>query len=121
MSDDAKKIFGQNLSFLLDRRGKNQIDVVRDLDVATGTVSEWVRGKKYPRVDKMQALSEYLGVRMSILIEKNGIDTFKREETEERLLRAFRLSSPEIQSAAMTMLENSAAENIKKSAEQSAI
>lgn len=120
MSEDAKKIFGQNLSYLLDRRGKNQIDVARDLDVATGTVSEWVRGKKYPRVDKMQALSEYLGVRMSILIEQNGIDTFKREETEERLLRAFRNSSTDAQEYAIMILEKSASNNIKKDTEKKA-
>ena len=58
MSDNAKKIFGQNLAFLLDRLGKSQVDVARELDVATGTVSEWVRGHKYPRIDKMQSLSE---------------------------------------------------------------
>lgn len=117
MSDNAKKIFGQNLSFLLDRLGKSQVDVARELDVATGTVSEWVRGHKYPRIDKMQALSELLGVRMSILI--NGISIFTQEEIEKRLLRAFRDASPEIQAAALTMLENSAAS--KKDSEQSAI
>jgi transcriptional regulator with XRE-family HTH domain len=119
MSDNAKKIFGQNLAFLLDRLGKSQVDVARELDVATGTVSEWVRGHKYPRIDKMQALSELLGVRMSILIEENGISIFTQEEIEKRLLRAFRDASPEIQAAALTMLENSAA--TKKDSEQSAI
>ncbi|MBR2211952.1 MAG: helix-turn-helix transcriptional regulator [Fibrobacter sp.] len=110
MSDNAKEIFGKNLAFLLDRRGKNQIDVARDLDVATGTVSEWVRGKKYPRIDKIQALAEYLGVRMSILIEETGISTFKREEEETRLLNAFRKASDEIKAAALLLLETSAAE-----------
>jgi transcriptional regulator with XRE-family HTH domain len=119
MSDNAKKIFGQNLAFLLDRLGKSQVDVARELDVATGTVSEWVRGHKYPRIDKMQSLSELLGVRMSILIEENGISIFTQEEIEKRLLRAFRDASPEIQAAALTMLENSAA--AKKDTEQSAI
>ena len=119
MSDNAKMIFGQNLAFLLDRLGKSQVDVARDLDVSTGIVSEWVRGRKYPRIDKIQALAEYLGVRMSILIEENGISVFTQEETEKRLLCAFRSASPEIQAAALTMLENSAA--AKKDTKQSAI
>ena len=67
----------------------------------------------------MQALSELLGVRMSILIEENGISIFTQEEIEKRLLRAFHDASPEIQAAALTMLENSAA--TKKDSEQSAI
>lgn len=33
------------------------------------TVSNWVRGEKYPRIDKIQALADYFGVLKSDLIE----------------------------------------------------
>lgn len=114
MPDNVKKIFGDNLSFLLERRGKSQADVSRHLNVSTAIVTEWVHGKKFPRIDNVQALADFLDVRMSILIEENGIRIFTQEETEKRLLRAFRNASPEIQSAAITMLENSAADRAAK-------
>ena len=119
MPDDARTVFSKNFSFLLDQRGKTQLDVSRDLDVATGTVSSWANGRKYPRVDKMQRLADYLGVRMSILIEENGIALFKREEDENRLISAYRAASHEARGYAMDILEKSAAERQAKEGEQS--
>ena len=119
MPEDARAAFAKNFSFLLDQRGKTQIDVSRDLDVATGTVSSWANGLKYPRVDKMQRLADYLGVRMSILVEENGIDVFKREEDENRLLTAYRAASREARGYAMDILEKSAAERKEKGDEPS--
>lgn len=119
MPDDARAVFAKNLSFLLDQRGKTQIDISRELEVATGTVSSWVNGLKYPRIDKMQRLADYLGVRMSILVEENGIDVFKREEDENRLLTAYRSASREARGYAMDILEKSAAERKAKKSEPS--
>lgn len=109
MPDNARSIFSQNLSFLLDRLGKSQIDVARELDVATGTVSSWVNGLKYPRIDKMQQLADYLGVSLSILIEEEGIETYKREAEEERLLSAYRSADQAAREYALMILESSAA------------
>ena len=119
MSDNTREIFAKNLSYFLDLRGKSQIDVSRDLDVATGTVSSWVNGAKFPRVDKIQALADYLGVRMSILIEENGIAIFAKEEEERQLLSAYRAADPKIRAAALRMLMDSASD--KKDSVKSAI
>ena len=114
MSDNAREVFARNFSYLLEKRGKSQIDVARDLDVATGTVSSWANGQKYPRIDKVQRLADYLGVRMSILVEENGVEVFNREEEESRLLAAYRAASPDIREAALDILEKSAAKNQEK-------
>ena len=119
MPDNAREIFGKNLSELLERTGKSQIDVCSKLNVATGTVSSWVNGQKFPRIDKLQALADYLGVKMSILTEENGLEIYATEVMERRLLDAWRGASEEIKSAALTMLEDSAAK--KKDTEASAI
>ena len=70
VKDNAREIFANNLQQLLDRNGKDQVDIVRDLNYKQPTVSDWVRGKKYPRPDKMEELADYFGVSMSDLTDE---------------------------------------------------
>lgn len=105
MDEKARKIFPSRFRFLLERKGKSQIDVCRDLDVATGTVSSWINGQKLPRVDVMQRLADYLGVRMSTLLEDDGLSVFLREEDDRALLAAFHAADPAIQAAVRKLLD----------------
>lgn len=64
-----RDIFASNFRRILKMRGKTQSDIVSDLEITSSTVSDWANAKKYPRVDKMQALADYLGVVISDLRE----------------------------------------------------
>lgn len=66
--EDIKKQFSRNLKKYLNLRGKTQADLMRDLKFNRGTISEWVRGNKYPRMDKVQKLAEYFGVTVADLV-----------------------------------------------------
>jgi transcriptional regulator with XRE-family HTH domain len=70
ITNSAKQIFAENFKRLMEGSGKTQADMVIDLGITASTVSDWYLGKKYPRVDKMQTIAEYFGVRMSDLTEK---------------------------------------------------
>jgi transcriptional regulator with XRE-family HTH domain len=104
MPDNARKIFAENLAFLLDEKGVSQVELARALNVATGTVSGWVNGKKYPRADAMEKIAERLGVRMSILVAENGRNVFETERDEAELLAAFRRADPITQSNVRKLL-----------------
>lgn len=65
-----RNIFALNFKRCLDEAHKTQADIVRDLGVTSSTVSDWANAKKYPRVDKMQSLADYLGVLLSDLREE---------------------------------------------------
>lgn len=65
-----RAIFAKNFTALLERLGKTQADVSADLNITASTVSDWAKGKKYPRVDKIKALADYLGVMPSDLREE---------------------------------------------------
>ena len=54
MNSNVREIFSSHLGYLLAYSGKSQNDVARDLGVATGTVSSWVNGQKFPRADMVQ-------------------------------------------------------------------
>lgn len=75
MEANARKIFEDNLKYWMKRRNKEQADIARDLNINISTVSSWYNGKAYPRVDKMQMLSDYLNIPMRFL-------TDEREEKE---------------------------------------
>lgn len=67
MSEDAKQVFAQNLRQYLEAKGLSQLDLAAHMGCSSSTVSDWCNGKKYPRVDKMQRIADFLGIRMSEL------------------------------------------------------
>lgn len=65
-----REIFASNFKRILNMRGKTQSEVADYLNVRTSTVSDWAKARKYPRVDKMQMIADYLGVVISDLREQ---------------------------------------------------
>lgn len=49
--------------------GKSRKDVCQALGFSYYTFSDWVNGKKYPRMDKVEMLADYFGILKSDLIE----------------------------------------------------
>lgn len=64
-----REIFSTNLRDQLAKHGKTQADLVNDLKLSSSTVSDWTNAKKYPRMDKVQLIADYLGIFKSDLIE----------------------------------------------------
>ncbi len=71
----SKEVFAKNLRFYMDRAGLNQKEVAEIAGVSAPTVNDWLKAKKYPRIDKIEKLSNYFRILKSDLIE---------EKTEER-------------------------------------
>lgn len=69
---DARQVFCKNLKTLMRARGVDQAQIVNALGVTASTVSDWVNGKKYPRIDAMQRLAAFLGVTLSDLTIEQG-------------------------------------------------
>ena len=67
---DNKEIFSINLKRLMDQKGISRQDLSKVLGVSYFTISDWVKGKKYPRMDKVEMLADYFGVLKSDLIEE---------------------------------------------------
>ena len=65
-----KEVFGKNLSYYLKLHGKEQKEVAAVIGVATSTFNDWVKAKKYPRIDKVEMLANYFGILKSDLIEE---------------------------------------------------
>lgn len=66
---DNKNIFADNLKRYMEQSGKSRKDVCDALGFSYYTFTDWVNGKKYPRMDKVEKLANYFGILKSDLIE----------------------------------------------------
>ena len=69
-----KSIFSANLNYYMNERGKSRKDVSEALNISYFTLTDWVKGKKFPRMDKVEMLAKYFGVKISDLIEERSIE-----------------------------------------------
>ncbi|WP_077317622.1 LexA family protein [Virgibacillus proomii] len=67
-----KEIFAKNLQQLLEARKVDQKDLANYLNTSETSVSNWVKGYKYPRIGNIQKIADYFGVKKSDLIEEKG-------------------------------------------------
>jgi len=66
---DNKLVFAKNLKRYMDLKNKSRKDISEALGISYYTVTDWVNGKKYPRMDKVELLADYFGILKSDLIE----------------------------------------------------
>ena len=103
-----KEIFAKNLSYYIRRSGKEQKEIAEIVGVAPSTFNEWVKAKKYPRIDKIEILSNYFGIQKSDLIEEkeqqNTPEEPKLTEGERMLVELFRLVPEDKQQMVLEMI-----------------
>lgn len=74
MSDlGNKEIFSKNLQYYMNINNKDRNEVARDLEIPYSTLADWYNGNKYPRIDKIQLLADYFGIKKSDLVEKRSL------------------------------------------------
>jgi transcriptional regulator with XRE-family HTH domain len=65
-----KEIFSTNLKRKMEEAGKTRQDICAALGFSYYTVTDWVKGKKMPRMDKVETLANYFNCLISDLIEE---------------------------------------------------
>lgn len=68
-NQDINKIIAKNISLLMDKHGKEQNALAEYMNVSQATVSNWCRGVKLPRMDKIDRICEFFNVTRSQLME----------------------------------------------------
>ena len=67
---EHKEVFSRNLQKYMALNGKSRKEVCQALGYSYFTFSDWVNGKKMPRMDKVEQLANYFGIKKSDLIEE---------------------------------------------------
>ena len=71
---ENKEIFARNLRRFLDARGMQDKDLVEVTGASQTAISDWLNAKKYPRIDKIEKMAVFFGVKKSDLIEEQTRD-----------------------------------------------
>ena len=66
----SKEVFAQNLKKYMDMFGKTQKELAAVVGVSAPTINGWLQAKKYPRIDRIEKLAQYFGIKKSDLIEE---------------------------------------------------
>ena len=79
-----KKTMSENLSYYVKKSGKTQKEISEIVGVAYSTFNDWMKGKKYPRIDKIEIMANYFGILKSDLIEERTNDFAEREGMKKK-------------------------------------
>lgn len=71
-AEKLKQIMATNLKRYLNRKGKTQTDLAKDLNIPEMTVSNWMKAKTYPRIDKVQMMADYFNITRAELTEETN-------------------------------------------------
>ncbi|TDM48257.1 XRE family transcriptional regulator [Macrococcoides goetzii] len=92
----AREILSKNLQELMHKRGIDQLDLAKEIGVSQSSISQWIKGNKYPRIDKIQLLADFFNVPKSRITEEypqpETIAAHKRDnltEEEQKAVDAF--------------------------------
>ena len=88
----------RNITQLLEKTGKTQLDLAESVGVTQAAVSNWCRGDKMPRISKLDRIAEFFGVSRTQLMDgcdaeyeyscelKQLLTIFRSLDEEERML-----------------------------------
>ena len=74
-----KETLAKNLKFYMDKSGRTQKEMSEVVGVAASTFNDWMKAKKYPRIDKIEMLADYFGIKKSDLIEERITEETKKD------------------------------------------
>lgn len=78
-----KEIFSENLKYYIEKSGKDRRELAEIWGFPYSTLSEWINGRKYPRIDRIEIMADYFGILKSDLIERKM--TEEKEKDNEIL------------------------------------
>lgn len=64
-----KKVMGLNIQRHLDEIGISRRDFAKAIGVPYSSLTDWINGRTYPRIDKIEKMAQYFGVQKSDLVE----------------------------------------------------
>ena len=78
-----KAILSKNLKYYIEQSGKDRRELAEEWGFPYSTVTDWINGKKYPRIDRIEIMADYFGILKSDLIEEKL--TEKKEKDNDIL------------------------------------
>jgi transcriptional regulator with XRE-family HTH domain len=109
----SKEVFSKNLQYFMRLKGISQKELAEVVGVSAPTLNEWIKGKKYPRIDKIEKLANYFKCLKSDLIEEKTPEERETQKNNDILADIIvRLRTDEEFSEIVKILSNLDAEKL---------
>ena len=69
----SREILSENIRYHLDKSGMEQSELAEKLGVSQSSISHWINGNKYPRIDTIERIAELFNVRKSDITDEPHI------------------------------------------------
>lgn len=73
MSLGNKEIMAKNIQYYMKKNDIDRKTLCIDLNLKYMTVADWINGKTYPRIDKIEMLANYFNINKSDLVEDKAL------------------------------------------------
>ena len=80
-----KETMAKNILRYLSKTGESQKELAEIVGVAPSTFNDWVKAKKYPRIDKIEIMANHFGILKSDLIEEKSEEHRQMQEKNDTL------------------------------------
>lgn len=113
-----KKIMGENIQYYMDKMGIERKDFAKAIGVPYSSLTDWINGKTYPRIDKIEKMANFFGISKSDLVEERKDDSYyidpetrqiaeeiKNDPKRKMLLKASRKLSPKDMQLLLQMVD----------------
>lgn len=67
-----KKVMGNNIQFYMNKMGLERADLAKAIGVPYSSLTDWINGKTYPRIDKIERMANYFNIEKSDLVEERS-------------------------------------------------
>lgn len=86
-----KEIMAKNIAKYMEKAGVDRNKLSADLGISYTTITDWIKGKTYPRIDKIELLANYFGVSKSDLVEDavSDISTIYNQLDQKRQAKVY--------------------------------
>ena len=84
-----KETMAKNILYYLEKTGESQKELSEIVGVAASTFNDWVKAKKYPRIDKIEIMANHWGILKSDLIEEKTEEHREMQEKNDILVNVI--------------------------------
>lgn len=68
---NSRQIMAENLEHYMRKHNLDRRELAQITGVSYSAVTDWLKARNYPRIDKIECMANYFGVSKSALVEKN--------------------------------------------------
>ena len=80
-----KEVMSRNLKYYIEKSGKDRRELAEAWGFPYSTITEWINGRKYPRIDRIEIMADYFGIQKSDLIEDKEKPTAANDGLSEEM------------------------------------